>query len=189
MCVLRHVSSSTMQIYQRCRQPTLRQLPIPLLQPGAPRCILCCQTSRDTHISSDVALASLPKNCLTVIWVDFEASATAQEGPLKPELKKVVENLFNQEAANFITFDGKLMPAKDGQPPLFRLALYFAVDFWKTITGPNAYVGSLQCFKTDVELTGSLTDLINESTTRPVLVRGGNVNIEIDREATPCAAV
>jgi len=129
--------------------------------------------------TSDVGLAGIPPNCQTVLWIDFEAAPDADEALLLPELKKVFDNLFNKEAAHFISFDGKIVP---GSPPTFRLAVYFDANFWTTLTTPNAYLESLLCMSADVELTGSLADLINTKTTRPLLVRGGNANMEFDRE-------
>ena len=129
-----------------------------------------------------MGLAGIPPNCQTVLWIDFEAAPDADEALLLPELKKVFDNLFNKEAAHFISFDGKIVP---GSPPTFRLAVYFDANFWTTLTTPNAYLESLLCMSADVELTGSLADLINTKTTRPLLVRGGNANMEFDREANP----
>ena len=125
-----------------------------------------------------------------MIWLDFEAdtSLTTPE-QLKPELDKLLSHLFNQEAAHYMSFEGKLFPKEEGgsEVALYRLGIFFAVDFWKTITGNNAYVQSLEGLDAEIDLTGSLKSLIEGGA--GLLLKGLSAGIAIDRQVLSTKAL
>lgn len=88
-----------------------------------------------------------------MIWLDFEAAEALNDvAQLAPEFKKVFSHLFNQEAAHYLDFEAMLLPAAGEEPALYRLALFFAVDFWEVLTSRNGYLTNLEALEAEVEL-------------------------------------
>jgi len=127
-----------------------------------------------------------------VIWLDFEAAEGLSDvSQLAPEFKKVLRALFNLEAAHYLDFDATLLPAAGEEPALYRLAIFFAVDFWDVLTSRNEYVTNLEGLEAEIDLTGSLQSLIDKegAAAGGVMVKGATVSLGIDRKVLSTKAL